>query len=129
LAMIQAVISRMASNSFALKTLTVTLCAGVVALLGAVQKPNLIYVLAALGPMAVFCWMDARYVRLERLFRHLYDDVSRGVEMQPFDMRVDRYEPHVEPSARIALSWSVGSVYVTLLAVLLIVSAGVLRAT
>ncbi len=39
LAMIQAVIARMASNSFALKTLTVTLCAGVIALVGAVQKP------------------------------------------------------------------------------------------
>ena len=39
LAMIQTVISRMASNSFALKTLSVTLVAGVLALADAVPRP------------------------------------------------------------------------------------------
>lgn len=129
LAMIQAVIARMASNSFALKTLTVTLCAGVIALVGAVQKPSLLYVLAAIGPVIMFGWLDAKYLRLERLYRKLYDEVRRGVEMEPFDMRVDRYDADVAPVSRIALSWSVNAVYSTLLAVLILVAIGVWRAS
>ncbi len=124
LAMIQAIIARMASNSFALKTLTVTLSAGVIALLGSVKTPSVLYPLAAIGPVLAFGWMDAKYLRLERLYRKLYDDVRKGAEMEPFDMRVDKYDAQVEPLSRIAVS----SIYMTLLAVLLIVSVGVMRA-
>lgn len=127
LAMIQAIIARMASNSFALKTLSVTLVAGIVALVGAVQKPSVLYVLAALLPVLVFWWLDASYLRLERLYRKLYDDVRQGAELEPFDMRVDRYERDVQSVARISLSWSVNAIYSTLLAVLLIVALGVWR--
>ena len=128
LAMVQAVIARMASNSFALKTLTVTLSAGVIALLGSVKSPSVLYPLAAIGPVLVFGWMDAKYFRLERLYRKLFDDVRKGAEMEAFDMRVDKYDAQVEDLPRIALSWPVSSIYMTLLAVLLLVSAGVLRA-
>ncbi len=79
LAMIQAVIARMASNSFALKSLTVTLCAGVIALIGAVSAPSKLYLIAAGGPVLVFGWLDANYLRLERLYRKLYDDVRASV--------------------------------------------------
>ncbi|MEW5964615.1 MAG: hypothetical protein AB1749_13760 [Pseudomonadota bacterium] len=128
LAMIQAVIARMASNSFTLKTLTVTLSAGVIALLGSVKTPSVLYPLAAIGPVLIFGWMDAMYLRLERLYRRLYDDVRRGAEMEPYDMCVDRYEAQVDPLRRIALSWSISSIYMALLAVLLILSVGVLWA-
>ena len=39
LGMVQAVVARMAANSFALKALTVTLAAGVLAFTGAVTEP------------------------------------------------------------------------------------------
>lgn len=126
LAMIQAIIARMAANSFALKTLAITLCAGVIALIGAVQNPNKIYLLAAIGPVLVFGWLDAKYLRLERMYRKLYDDVRKGGEMEPFDMRVDRYEAQVDPTTRIAATWSVSWLYGTLLAVLALI--GYLRA-
>ncbi len=126
LAMIQAVIARFASNSFALKSLAVTLCAGVIALIGAVPNPSKIYLIAAAGPVLVFGWLDARYLRLELLYRKLYDDVRKGGEMEPFDMRVDRYETQVDASIRIVFTWSVSWLYGTLLAVLALV--GYLRA-
>ena len=47
---------------------------------------------------------------------------------EPYDMRVDKYDAQVDPVLRIALSWSISSIYMALLAVLLIVSVGVLRA-
>lgn len=126
LAMIQAIIARMAANSFALKSLAVTLCAGVIALIGAVATPSKLYLIAAAGPVLVFGWLDASYLRLERLYRKLYDDVRKGVEMEPFDMRVDRYDAQVDPATRIATTWSVSWLYGTLLAVLALV--GYLRA-
>jgi len=129
LAMIQAVISRMASNSFALKTFSVTLAAGMVALVGAVPKPSLLYVLAAIVAVAVFGWMDARYLQLETLYRGLYEDVRLGREVSPFDMSIDRYQPTAEPLPRIALSWSVNAIYSTLVAALVIVAVGVWRAS
>jgi len=126
LAMIQAIIARMAANSFALKSLAVTLCAGVIALIGAVPNPSKIYLIAAAGPVLVFGWLDASYLRFERLYRKLYDDVRKGGEMEPFDMRVDRYEAQVDPTIRIASTWSVSWLYGTLLAVLALI--GYLRA-
>jgi hypothetical protein len=125
LAMIQAVIARMASNSFALKTLSVTLTAGIIALVGAVQRPSPLYILAAILPVLVFWWMDAKYLQLERLYRALYDDVRLDRELDPYDMRVDRYRQNIQSVPRIALSWSVNAIYSTLLAVLMIVAAGV----
>lgn len=125
LAMIQAVIARMASNSFALKTLTVTLCAGVVALVGSISKPNILYVLAAVAPVLVFSWMDASYLRLERLYRALYDDVRKGGELEPFDMRVSKYEAGVPSTLALMMSWSVSALYLTLLGVLCVVALGV----
>lgn len=125
LAMIQAIIARMASNSFALKTLTVTLCAGAIALVGAVQKPSVLYVIAAIGSVIMFGWLDAKYFRLELLYRRLYDDVRNGVALEPFDMRIDRYEQQIDPLTRIALRWPVNAVYSTLLVVLILIAAGV----
>ena len=119
--MIQAIIARMAANSFALKSLAVTLCAGVIALIGAVTNPSWIYLIAAVGPVLVFGWLDANYLRLEKLYRNLFDDVRKGVEMEPFDMRVDRYETQVDAATRIATTWSVSWLYGTLLAVLALV--------
>jgi hypothetical protein len=124
LAMIQAVIARMASNSFALKTLSVTLAAGIIALVGAVQMPSPLYILAATLPVLVFWWMDAKYLQLERLYRALYDSVRHEEELEAFDMRVDRYRQDVQSVTRIALSWSVNAIYSTLLAVLAVVAIG-----
>jgi hypothetical protein len=119
--MIQGVITRMAGNSFALKTLAVTLTTGVVALLGAIRKPSFFYVAAGLLPIAIFWWLDARYLQLERLYRQLYDAVREGKEGEPFSMKVGPYHEKVDSEWAIAWSWSVAGIYVALLAVLGIV--------
>jgi protein-S-isoprenylcysteine O-methyltransferase Ste14 len=72
LAMIQGVINRMGSNSLAVKTWTVGLVAALFAV-GASGSPWLFIV--AIFPAFVFCWLDAYYLRQERLFRDLYDAV------------------------------------------------------
>jgi hypothetical protein len=123
--MIQNVITRMAGNSFALKTLAVTLTTGVIALLGAIQKPNPFYMLAALLPILMFWWLDTRYLQLERLYRRLYDDVRLGKMNEPFCMDTRAYRDQVASVVRIAVSWSVIGIYAALVCVLGIVAAGI----
>ena len=73
LEMIQGVISRMASNSFALKGWAVTLVSGIFAL--ASKDANEAYFLVAYIPIIIFWGLDAYYLLQEKLFRTLYDYV------------------------------------------------------
>lgn len=73
LEMLQAAITRMASNSFLIKGWTITLVAAIFAL--AAKDASLRFILVALIPTVFFWALDAYYVGLERRFRELYDAV------------------------------------------------------
>lgn len=73
LEMIQSVITRMASNSFALKGWAVTLVAGIFALAG--KDVDKSYFLVAYIPIIVFWGLDSYYLLQERLYRSLYDTI------------------------------------------------------
>lgn len=76
LEMIQAVINRMASNSFLIKGWCVTLVAGIMAL--ASKDANKRFLIVAYYPVLMFWILDGYFLHQERLFRKLYDNV-RGV--------------------------------------------------
>lgn len=78
--MIQAIITRMASNSFALKGWAVTLVAALFAL--ASKDANPIYYLITYIPILVFWGLDAYYLSQERKFRWLYNKVRKMAEDQ-----------------------------------------------
>ena len=85
LEMIQGVISRMASNSFALKGWAVTLVAGIFALSS--KDADKLYFLVAYIPIVVFWGLDAYYLLQERLYRALYNKVRNLPENEiNFDM-------------------------------------------
>lgn len=71
--MIQAIITRMANNSFALKGWAVTLVAGLFALSS--KDANQFYYLVTYIPIVVFWFLDAYYLDQERWFRKLYEKV------------------------------------------------------
>ncbi len=125
LEMIQNVVTRMASNSFALKALAVALTAGVLAFAGAAPDPTALVVLAALVPVLMLWVLDARYLRLERLFRRLYDAVRRGAAAEPFSMDIAPFEADEESTLRIAVSWSVSWFYGAIAIVLMVALATV----
>jgi hypothetical protein len=75
LRMIQAVIARMASNSFLLKGWSVTLAAALIAI-GAKEAALAIAITAA-GPVVAFWALDGYYLLQERRYRAL---VARAVE-------------------------------------------------
>lgn len=78
LGLIQAVVTRMAQNSFLLKGWAVTLVAALFALAAADTREQI--VLVGLFPALVFWGLDAYYLRQERLFRALYDFVRSAPE-------------------------------------------------
>ena len=93
LEMIQGVISRMSSNSFALKGWAVTLVAGIFALSS--KDADKLYFLVAYIPIVVFWGLDAYYLLQERLYRALYNKVRNLPENEiNFDMNTSPSEFH-----------------------------------
>ncbi len=124
---VQNVITRMASNSFLLKGWAVTLVAALFAL--AAQNANLGFVALALFPTIAFWILDAFYLRQERLFRKLYDDIrvknEETIQSEgPFSMNTRRFENEVESWRNTMFSPTLRIFYIMILltiAVLIIV--------
>ena len=122
LEIIQGVINRMASNSFALKALAGTLIAATLAYAGAAKDAQPIVAWFGIIPVGAFWYLDARYLRLEKLFRKLYDAVREGNVEEPFDMNFSRFDAEVPDHLEIAWSWSARDFYLTLVVILLMLS-------
>ena len=84
LQMIQAVISRIASNSFLIKGWSLTVTSVLFAL--AANRTDWRVAVAAILPAVVFWGLDALFLRQERLFRKLYDDVRKNTGDVDFSM-------------------------------------------
>ena len=76
LKIIQAVVYRMGRNSFAIKTASLTVIAGLLAVSLGINS----WEVAAIGtiPMSMLWGLDAFFIRQERIFRRLYDIVRIG---------------------------------------------------
>ena len=76
LELIQAVINRMANNSFLIKGWTMTLMSALIALgkdsiLGNLN--GIYYLIMMIGVLVPFWWLDAYYLKQERIFRKIYE--------------------------------------------------------
>jgi hypothetical protein len=94
---LQNAISRMAGNSFLLKGWTITVAAALFAL--AAKDSNRSFAMLALFPSLSFWGLDACYLRQERLFRRLYDEVRTSGEKHEahdlFSMSTVKYSREV----------------------------------
>ena len=113
----------MASNSFSLKTVSVTLSAAVVAYYGAVPGASWLIALGAWASIVAFWILDAKYLQLERLFRALYDGVRTGTISEPYSMSIASFQADAQSVWRIAISWSVVWIYALLVVLLALVLA------
>src|SRR6266852_3616424 len=86
---IQAVIGRMASNSFLLRGWSVTLAAALFALSAKDTNPKLLAI--AYYPILIFWILDGYFLSQERLFRALYDKVRKLPESE-IDFSMDTRE-------------------------------------
>ncbi len=90
---IQGIINRMAGNLFFLKGWAVTLIAGLFALSAKDSNPK--YALIAYFPVIIFWILDGYFLSQERLFRDLYNDVSKLKEKDiNFSMNIEKYKAY-----------------------------------
>lgn len=94
LEMIQNIIDRIARNSFLLKGWSVTLISAIFVLANKNTNKNI--VVLAYFPTIMFAILDIYYLRLERLFRKLYNHVATLNEKQvDFLMDFSKYKKDV----------------------------------
>ena len=122
LKMVQAIIARMAGNSAQMKTWTVLLVTAVITFLGLSDGPEWPVVVSGCVPVLAFWRMDARYLRLERCYRHLHEKIVSGAEIAPFDLNYKPYAHEDDSIWRVAWSWSVWSFYGLLLVMIVGIS-------
>ena len=109
LEIIQEIINRMANNSFIIKGWTITLV--VVTLL---LKGNKYHTFIAFIPILVFWFLDAYFLRLERLYRRLYNWVKDNrLKTKDFllDLNYKRFEKEEQSILRIMFSITLGLFY------------------
>jgi len=92
---IQNVITRMNTNSFQIKGMSVTITAALLALYASGNKP--LYIFVAIIPTIIFWFLDAYYLQQERKFRGVYNDVAELSEVETrivirgFEMPIQKY--------------------------------------
>ena len=123
LEMLQAVIRRMAVNSFLLKGWNVVLVSAIIALAASESKSQLVYL--AYLPATMFWLLDGYFLRQERLFRKLYDKVRlMGEDDIDFSMNTSPVETEVVSWLKV--TWSItlrlfhGAILLTITAVWLV---------
>jgi hypothetical protein len=92
---IQSVINRMASNSFFIKGWSLTLVSAVLVLAAKDGDPAVVPV--AYVPVLVFWFLDAYFLRQEKIFRKMYDEVRTKAEQDiDFDLNPYRFADAVD---------------------------------
>ena len=122
LVMIEAIITRMANNSFQLKNWAISLISAI--LIFADYKKEFCFIWIAFLPVIVFWALDAFYLQLERKYRELYkliqqDYINNTNKVPLFDMNTK--DINVACVTRIMISKSVWPIYVTRLGATIVV--------
>ena len=102
LQMIQAVITRMARNSFLIKGWSITVVAALGALAAAGTSEFFVYL--ACFPAVMFWALDAYFLRQERLFRKLWDRARKPDAKIDFSMDTRPFNDEVDSTGQVA--WS-----------------------
>ncbi|MEU9923773.1 hypothetical protein AB0H51_21185 [Streptomyces griseoluteus] len=125
---IQAIVTRLGNGSFLIKGWTMTV-AGVFFGISA-NTPGWKIAAAGFIPIIGFWLLDSYFLRQERLFRKLYDDVRRPtISVELFSMNVQPYHS-VVPWGKVVRSHTMVNFYGTLALVnLAFIVVGIVRVT
>lgn len=118
---IQAVISRMASNSFYLKGWNITIIAAIVTL--SLKESDWRIYGCALALNTIFWFLDSYYLKQEKLFRELYKKVSQESDDNKIDfsMNTQEFNNNVPPIPYIMIkNTSITPLYLSIAVVLIL---------
>ena len=86
LQIIEGAIDRMGSNSAVLKGFSAAVLAGISAL-ASIADVSVVIIALTLLPIALFGYLDAKYLQVEKKFRILYEQVRTGAKDIDFSMK------------------------------------------
>lgn len=123
LELIQAIISRMANNSFLLKGWAITLFVAIFAL--AWDQESVWHFCLTYIPILSFWFLDAYYLQQERLYRQLYDEV-RLLDSESIDFSMKPPSSKVKDYFKVLFSGTELLYYAPILVIISIVVVSIL---
>lgn len=115
---IQNAINRMANNSFIIKGWCITLVVALIALLEK-EDINKCYIAFSFLPLLFFWFLDAYFIKVERQYRKLYDEV-RKEEDEKIDFSMD-ITPYKECYVKALFSQTLLPFYLPLIGIVLVI--------
>lgn len=124
LKLIQDVVKRMADNSFKLKAWTTALVSAILAI---AEKADQSYLLPMAGFVLILFWfLDAYFLRLENLYRDLYNYVRKLDDVTPLAFDLNPYLKEVKHNKSLSIFSYMFSITLGLFYGLLIVTVAVI---
>jgi hypothetical protein len=124
---VQNIINRMSNNSFLLKGWNVTVSTAILSLMVGVANP--LFVVIALFSSLSLWGLDAYYLRQERLYRLLYEDLQRNIiqkktkAIELFSLSTKKYDSETPSWVRTLWSKSVFGLHGVVVAVIILAVA------
>lgn len=115
---IQRVIDRLSNTSFILKGWAVSLVAGLIAL--AASGTNQGYVLISYIPIAVFWFLDAYFLMMERQYRNLFNE-NTDLSLKLDSFSIKRQKGNIDLYTRALFSITMLLTYIPLIAATVII--------
>jgi len=119
LELIQGVINRLANNSFLIKGWTITIFLAGLGFFLNQKLPLALLVIAFV--IIIFWFLDAFYLKQEKLYRRLYSDVAKKEQAKPFDMDISKYNTEISSTLLIMFSYPLYILYLPLIVVLVLI--------
>ncbi|WP_286914211.1 hypothetical protein [Flavobacterium sp. UBA4197] len=117
---IQNTITRMSTNSFIVKGWVITIVSALFAL--AEKDSNKNYILLSYFAIPVFWYLNGYFLKMERKYRKLYDDVrQKGEDDIDFSMNTDAYNQADCSTLSSMFSSSIFPLYIFMILVTLII--------
>lgn len=122
---IQNIITRMNTNSFQLKGLTITIVSALMAVYA--SNPKVLFVFLGIPPTILFWFLDTYYLQQERKFRGVYNDVAKlknNVAVQRYEMPIHKYDKFIDKQYsywNVLFSKTIVWLYVSIIIFLLII--------
>ncbi|MFK5969365.1 MAG: hypothetical protein QM487_04490 [Candidatus Marithrix sp.] len=94
---IQNVITRMNTNSFQIKGLSITIVTALMAIYASTQ--NVVFIFLGIPPTLLFWFLDSYYLQQERKFRGVYNDVTGlkdKIKVKPYEMPIQKYNKEID---------------------------------
>ncbi|MEV4291102.1 hypothetical protein AB0K40_36800 [Nonomuraea bangladeshensis] len=121
---IQAIVARLSANSFIIKGWTITTSSVFYAYVA--TKLDWRVAATSLLPVLSFWYLDSYFLRQERLFRCLYDDVRKAeMKTEPFSMDISMYRKG-RSTFKVAFSRTIWPFYFIIFAIGLSLLVGIL---